>query len=95
MEILQRNLQQLFYVVFSGIHDTEQNEETIKKFCQDLTFDFDDTTDPTQHNKITFKVEMVSLSILKETKRELFDWVWAEITDALILGRASAYGVTW
>ena len=42
----------------SGIPDTEQNEERIKKFSQDLTFDFDDTTDPTQHNKITFKVEM-------------------------------------
>ena len=59
----------VFYVVFSGIPDTEQNGERIKKFSQDLTFDFDDTNDPTEHNKITFKVEMVSLSFLKETKR--------------------------
>ena len=85
----------VFYVVFSGIPDTEQNEERIKKFSQDLTFDFDDTNDPTQHNKITFKVEMVSRSTLKETKGHLFDWVWAQLVDALTLGRASAYGVTW
>ena len=85
----------VFYVVFSGIPDTEQNEERIKKFSQDLTFDFDNTTDPTQHNKITFKVEMVPLSTLKETKGHLFDWVWAQLGDALTLGKASAYGVTW
>ena len=85
----------VFYVVFSGIPDTEQNEERIKKFSQDLTFDFDDTTDPTQCNKITFKVEMVPLSTLKKTKEHLFDWVWAQLVDALTLGRASAYGVTW
>ena len=40
----------------------------LKSSLEDLTFDFDDTTDPTQHNKITFKVEMVPLSTLKETK---------------------------
>ena len=85
----------VFYVVFSGIPDTEQNEERIMKFSKDLTFDFDETTDPTQHKKITFKVEMVSLNVLKEKKRHLFDWVWAQLRDALILGRASAYGVTW
>ena len=85
----------VFYVVFSGIPDTEQNEERIKKFSQDLTFDFDNTTDRTQHNKITFKVEMVPLSTLKETKGHLFDWVWAQLGDALTLGKASAYGVTW
>ena len=85
----------VFYVVFSGIPDTEQNEERIKKFSQDLTFDFDDTTDHTQHNKITFKVEMVPLSTLKETKGHLSDWVWAQLVDALTLGRASAYRVTW
>ena len=92
------SIEVIFYVVFSGIPDTEQNEERIKRFSKDLTFDFDDTTDPTQHNKVTFKVEMVSLSTFKrdkETKRHLFDWVWAQLTDALTLGRAPAYGVTW
>ena len=82
-------------MLFSGIPDTEQNEERIKKFSQDLTFDFDDTTDPTQRNKITFKVEMVPLSTLKEIKGHLFDWVWVQLVDALTLGIASAYGVTW
>ena len=38
---------------------------------------------------------MVSLSTLKETKGHLFDWVWAQLVDALTLGRTSAYGVTW
>ena len=85
----------VFYVVFSGIPDTEQNKERIMKFSKNLTFDFDETTDPTQHKKITFKVEMVSLNILKEKKRHLFDWVSAQLTEALTLGRASAYGVTW
>ena len=31
----------VFYVVFSGIPDTEQSEERIMKFSKDLTFDFD------------------------------------------------------
>ena len=38
---------------------------------------------------------MVQLSTLKETKGHLFDSVWAKLVDALILRRASAYGVTW
>ena len=85
----------VFYVVFSGYPDTEENKERIRKFSKDITFNFDETPDPTQHKKVTFKVEMVSLSTLEETKRHLFDWVWTQLMDALTLGKASAYGVTW
>ena len=31
---------------------------------------------------------MVPLSTLKKTKGHLFDWVWAQLVDALTLGRA-------
>ena len=38
---------------------------------------------------------MVPLNTLKETKGPSFDWVQVQLVDALTLGRASAYVVTW
>ena len=83
------------YVVFSGIEDEEQNEARKQRYSKSLTFDFDETTDPTQHNKVTFKIGMVSLSTLQKTNSSLFSWVWAQLVDALTTGKASAFGVTW
>ena len=85
----------VFYVVFSGILDIEQNEARMNMYSKSMTYGFDDTTDPTKQKQITFKVRMISLSTLQETNRSLFDWVWAQIADALTIGKASAYGVTW
>ena len=33
----------VFYVVFSGYPDTEENKERIRKFSKDITFNFDET----------------------------------------------------
>ena len=85
----------VFYVVFSGISDIEQNEARMNMYSKSMTYGFDDTTDPTKQKQITFKVRRISLSTLQETNRSLFDWVWAQIADALTIGKASAYGVTW